>query len=256
MAGALHARLGEPRIQLDANGAPQAAVSRLPHGHAARGSSFGRRMPEIPELEGGHSWAAVPVDFTWDAHLHRKYRPFTGAILKSYEAGAASVRLTYGVLVGDGRFSKYFVDRHKVNVNAMDLCFAYPYQWSDTGGRIKHWCFFLPMNERRTRAFFIFYFDAFRVPFTRLSIPAWLMRPLLRVARRVMIRPLLAQDGGMVAAEQEAYERDPRAPSIELNPVVLAFQDLIVAKWRQHLGAPELGAPDNADAAVLERSHG
>jgi len=66
-------------------------------------------MPEIPELEGSRPWAAVPVDFIWDAHhsmiienvsdfthahLHRKYRPFTGAVLKSYEADSASVRLT------------------------------------------------------------------------------------------------------------------------------------------------------------------
>src|SRR3989442_13484677 len=53
-------------------------------------------MPELPELEGAQAWACVPVDFTWQAHhsliienvsdfthahLHRKYRPFSGAKL-------------------------------------------------------------------------------------------------------------------------------------------------------------------------------
>ena len=143
-------------------------------------------MPEIPELEGASPWASVALDFTWNAHhsmiienvsdfthahLHRKYRPFTDATLTSYNSTDSEVRLSYDVLVGDGRFSKYFVDRRKVNVNSMTLAFAYPYQWSDTGGRIKHWCFFLPMNEGRTRAFFIFYFNTLRIPLTRVALP-------------------------------------------------------------------------------------
>ena len=209
-------------------------------------------MPEIPEIEGPAPWASVALDFVWDAHhsmiienvsdfthahLHRKYRPFTGAKLTGYQATDSEVRLSYDVLVGDGRFSKYMVDRKKVNVNSMELCLKYPYQWSDTGGRIKHWCFFLPVNGGKTRAFFIFYFDALCFPLTSIAIPTWLMRPILRISRRVLIGPLLAQDGDMVQEEQRAYEEAPDAPAMELNPVVIEFQKLIVAKWRAHLGA-------------------
>ena len=43
----------------------------------------------------------------------------------------------------------------------MELCYEYPYQWSNTDGKIKHWCFVLPIDGTTTRAFFLFYFDSF-----------------------------------------------------------------------------------------------
>ena len=218
-------------------------------------------MPEIPELESTTPWPHLSIDFTWaahhslivenvsdftHAHLHRKYRPFSGARLTDLETVGDQVRLSYDVLVGDGRFSKHFVDRSRVRVDRMELCFDYPYQRSDTGGRIKHWCFLLPLDDRTTRVFFLFYFDAVRIPLLRLPMPRGLQRVLMLLARPLLIRPLLGQDGGMVEAEQAAYERDPHAAAYELNPAVGAFQDLIVARWRAHLAgrtAPEASEP-------------
>jgi phenylpropionate dioxygenase-like ring-hydroxylating dioxygenase large terminal subunit len=209
-------------------------------------------MPEIPELEGPAPWASVAIDFVWaahhsliienvsdfsHAHLHRKYRPFNDAKLTDLETSGTQVRLSYDVLVGDGRFSKHFVDRSRVMVDRMDLCFDYPYQWSDTGGRIKHWCFLLPLDLRTTHAFFLFYFDAVQIPLLRRRMPRGLQRLLMRAARRLLIRPLLAQDGRMVEAEQQAYERDPYVAGYELNPAVAEFQKLIVGQWRRHLAA-------------------
>jgi phenylpropionate dioxygenase-like ring-hydroxylating dioxygenase large terminal subunit len=207
-------------------------------------------LPEIPELEGEQRWACVPVDFTWQAHysmiienvsdfthayLHRKYRPFSDATLTFCEPDDRRVRLGYNVLVGDGRISKHFVDRKKVDVNKMELCFDYPHQWSNTGDRIKHWCFVLPLDERTTRVFFLFYFKSLRIPATPFSIPRWLMLPILSIANRVLIRPLLTQDGVMVEAEQLAFDSQSGAPAIELNPAVHEFQRLIVAQWQRHL---------------------
>jgi phenylpropionate dioxygenase-like ring-hydroxylating dioxygenase large terminal subunit len=209
-------------------------------------------MPEIPELEQPVPWASIAIDFTWaahhsliienvsdfsHAHLHRKYRPFSNAKLTDLETTGTQVRLSYDVLVGDGRFSKHFVDRSRVMVDRMDLCFDYPYQWSDTGGRIKHWCFLLPLDLRTTHAFFLFYFDAVQIPLLRRRMPRGLQRLLMRAARRLLIRPLLAQDGRMVEAEQQAYERDPYVAGYELNPAVAEFQKLIVGQWRRHLAA-------------------
>ncbi len=168
-------------------------------------------MPELPELEGAQAWACVPLDFTWQAHhsliienvsdfthahLHRKYRPFSSAKLVHYEPSDNEVRLTYDVLVGDGRLSRHFVDRQRIDVNHM-----------------------------------------VRIPLTRVAVPRWLMSPLLRISNRLMIRPLLMQDGAMVEAEQRAYEAQPDAPAIELNPVVIEFQQLIIEEWRRHCGA-------------------
>ena len=222
------------------------------------GRAAATAMPDIPELEGPRPWVAVAVDFTWaahhsliienvsdftHAHLHRRYRPFSDATLLDVRTVGDRVRLAYDVLVGDGRFSKHFVDRSRVRTDRMELCFDYPYQCSDTGGRIKHWCFLLPLDARTTQVFFVFYFDAIQIPWLRRPMPRWLQRPLLLAARRLLIRPLLAQDGRMVEAEQLAYAGASHVPSVEMNPAVVEFQKLIVARWRRHLESRGGAAP-------------
>ena len=211
-------------------------------------------MPEIPELEGPQAWACVPLAFTWrahhtmilenicdlsHAHLHRAYRPFDDAKLVGLDTNGSRIRLSYDVSVGNGRFSRNFVDRRRANLNRMELCFDYPYQWSNTGNSIKHWCFILPLDAGTTRAFFLFYFDALRIPFTQIAIPRRLMHALLWASNILMIRPLLMQDGAMVEAEQAAFETNPTGPAIEINPAMLEFQKLVVREWRRHLAEIE-----------------
>jgi phenylpropionate dioxygenase-like ring-hydroxylating dioxygenase large terminal subunit len=213
-------------------------------------------IPDIPELEGPDRWACVPVDFTWRAHhsmiidnvsdfthayLHKRYRPFVDAKLTHCETRGNKVELSYDVVVGDGRFSKLFVDRKRVRTNKMDLAFEYPYQWSNTGGKIKHWCFLLPIDERTTRAFFLFYFDALKVPLVPLRIPRFAMTPFLKLANRLLIRPLLSEDGVAVEAEQQAYEKFFDGPALEFNPAVIMFQKLIVRRWEEYLAQPAPG---------------
>src|SRR5262249_5690382 len=142
-----------------------------------------RRIPEIPELEGARRWACVPIDFTVRAHhsmiidnvsdfthafLHRRYRPFVDPKLKHCEAADDRVSLPYETQIGMGKVTGLFVDRKRIDTNSIELCYEYPYQWSNTGGGIKHWCFLWPVDRRTTRVFFLFYFSAFRVPFTPL----------------------------------------------------------------------------------------
>jgi len=209
-----------------------------------------RRLPDIPELEGPDPWPCVPLDFTWRAHhslivdnvsdfshawLHRRYRPFSDARLTRSEAVGDRVHVSYETRVGRGRISGLFVDRRRVNTDAMDLCYEYPYQWSNTDDKIKHWCFFLPIDERTTRTFFLFYFESLRVPFTGVRIPRALMTPVLRTANRLLVAPLLRQDGEAVEAEQRAYEEHHALPVPDLNPAVGLFQQLTVRKWEEHL---------------------
>jgi len=209
-----------------------------------------RRVPDIPELEGRGRWACVPLDFTWRAHhslivdnvsdfshawLHRKYRPFSDARLTRCEAIGDRVYVSYETKVGRGKISGLFVDRRRVNTDAIDLCYEYPYQWSNTDGKIKHWCFFLPIDEHTTRTFFLFYFESLRVPLTRMRIPRGLMTPLLGLANRLLVAPLLRQDGEAVEAEQLAYERYHALAVPDLNPAVALFQQLTVRKWEEHL---------------------
>jgi hypothetical protein len=207
-------------------------------------------IPHIPELEGDEPWACVPIDFTWKAHhsmiidnvsdfthahLHRQYRPFTDAKLTRCEQVGERVYVNYDTAVGTGKVSGLFVDRKRVNTNAMELCYEYPYQWSNTDNKIKHWCFVLPIDERTTRVFFLFYFDALIIPFTSWRIPQWLMTYVLKIANLLLIQPLLSQDGVAVEAEQLGYETHYAAPIIELSPAVHLFQKLTVQKWEEYL---------------------
>ena len=59
--------------------------------------------------------------------------------------------------------------------------------------------------------------------------------PLLRLANRWLIVPLLRQDGVAVEAEQLAWDRHFDRPVPDLNPAVGLFQALTVRKWDEHL---------------------
>ncbi len=208
------------------------------------------KLPDIPELEGPDAWAQIPVDGTWRAHhsmifdnvcdfthayLHRKFRPFVDADLLKYETVGDSVYLEYDTKVGDGQFNKLFINRERVNVDHMKLGYQYPYQWSNTDDQIKHWLFVCPIDERTSRSFFIFYFKQFVIPFTQIGIPKRLLQAFLPAAKQLTVKPLLAEDGVAVEAEQEGWERHWDAPLAELNPVVKAFQDLTIRKWEEYL---------------------
>ncbi len=224
-------------------------------------------MPEIPELEGDDRWACVPVDFTWSSHhsmmidnvcdfthefLHRKYAPFSNSKLLGYETKDDKVFLRYDTKVGRGKISGLFIDRKAIDTNSMELCYHYPYQWSNTDDKIKHWCFVLPIDQRTTRVFFLFYFDHFKIPFTPFKIPRRVMTPFLKLSNLLMIKPLLSQDGVVTQGEQLGWERHWDEPIIEINPVVNAFQALTVKKWEEYL-AREQQKRDQKELVRLER---
>jgi len=225
-------------------------------------------MPEIPELEGANPWECVPLDFTWRGHhsmiidnvsdfthayLHRKYQPFSEATLKKLETRADKVFVSYDAKIGEGRLTKLFVDRGRINTNVMDLCYDYPYQWSNTDDQIKHWCFVLPIDSNTTRVFFLFYFKFFKVPFLPIDVPRFLMRPLLYMANKLHIAPLLKQDGWAVEAEQKGYEEHFEAPIVELNPAVHAFQELTIRKWEEYLRREELRSASKGEGREEDR---
>ncbi len=211
-------------------------------------------MPEIPELEGPGAWACVPVDFTWQAHhsmiidnvsdfthayLHRKFEPFKDPKLTKLDVEGDKVLVEYDTKVGAGKLYSQFVPRTKADTGHMKLGYEYPHQWSNTDGWIKHWCLVLPIDERTTRAFFLFYYKQLKVPLLPVAIPRWLMTPLLEIGNRLLMRPLLEEDGFAVEAEQNGYERHYDAPVAELNPAVLEFQKLTIRKWEEYLAERE-----------------
>ena len=208
------------------------------------------RPPQIPELLRDDPWAGFTVDYTWKTHhsmvidnicdfahafLHRKYQPFVDAKLTHYEADDDRVYLTYDTYMAEGKFSKYFVNRQRVNTRSIEICYEYPYQWSNTGDSIKHYCFLLPIDERTTRVFFVFYFDSVKIPLIAMNAPKWLTQMVLNASVPLLFKPLLAEDGVALEAEQIGYDAHWDAPPIELNPVVPLLQKLTVQKWQDFL---------------------
>lgn len=221
-----------------------------------------RSIPEIPELTGPSRWGCVPVDAEWRGHhsmiidnvsdfthayLHRKYQPFTKSTLTRLEARDDKVYVSYRTKVGGSRLAKLFLD-DRVDRSSIDLCYDYPYQWSVTGGKIKHWCFVLPIDESRSRCFFLFMFDAdvYRVPFLPVHIKGRLLDLFLRMARRTYIEPLLDEDRVAIEAEQDAHDRLHDAPIPELNPAVREFQRLTIDKWTEHVAGARQPARKDA----------
>ncbi len=220
-----------------------------------------RSIPHIPELEGRDRWACVPLTFTWTAHhsmvidnvsdfshafLHRRYRPFVGAKLTRCETVGDDVHVAYDTEIGAGRISSRFVDKGRIDTQYIELCYQYPYQWSNTDDAIKHWLFVLPIDERTTRAFFLFYFKSLKIPVVPVRFPRLAMRAVLKLSNRWLIGPLLGQDGFAVEAEQEGYERHWDARPLEFNPVVRAFQNVTVRKWQEHLEREKVNGAANA----------
>ncbi len=213
-----------------------------------------RKLPEIPEIEessgGEKPWGTVHVDFTCSAHhsmiidnvsdfshafLHRRYKPFDKADLLQLETRGDNVHMTYESRVGRGRISSRFVDHGRLDTDHIDLCYEYPYQWSNTSDEIKHWLFVLPIDEQTTRTFFIFYFKSFKVPSLPIRLPRPVMKAVLKIADRTMITPLLSQDRIAVEAEQEGYNRYWDLRPLEVNPAVREMQQVTVRKWREFL---------------------
>jgi hypothetical protein len=208
------------------------------------------KIPDIPELEGPDRWACVPVKCDWKGHhsmvidnvsdfthafLHKKYKPFWNAELVHWEAQGDRIVLEYDTPVGGGKIFDKFVDKRKVNNSRIKLGYEYPYQWSNTDDQIKHWLFVLPIDEQHCRCFFMFHFKQLKVPGLPIQIPRAVMNPFLQLANKLLVGPLLDEDGFAVEAEQDGYNRHWDAPLAELNPVVKAFQELTIRKWQEHL---------------------
>jgi hypothetical protein len=153
------------------------------------------------------------------------------------------VHIRYRAKVGQGRVTKYFIDRSRGDMNSIELCFDYPYQWSNTGNIVKHWLFLLPVDHQTSRVFFLFYFESLKVPILPIHFPRVVQRAVLHAANALHIAPLLAQDRMALEAEQRAWENHHDKPMVELNPAVTLMQQLMVRKWTEHLARTKRPQP-------------
>ena len=95
----------------------------------------------------------------------------------------------------------------------------------------------LPIDERTSRVFFLFYYKRLKIPFLPLYIPKTLMTPIIRVANGFIVKKVLDQDGAALELEQQGWERNWHTPWAEKNPIVKEFQELTIRKWKEYLAS-------------------
>ena len=175
-------------------------------------------------------------DFT-HAWLHRKYRPFVDAKLTRCEAVGDRVLLELRHADRHGADLRLFVDRRRVRHRLRSSSATSTRTSGRTpAGKIKHWCFVLPIDERTTRVFFLFYFESLKVPLTPFRIPRRLMTLALRLVQPLP-DPAAAETGRLRRRGRAGGLREPlrASRSPELNPAVALFQQLTIRKWEEHL---------------------
>lgn len=207
-----------------------------------------RDIPLIPELEGNKPWPHAIVQFDCEGHhsmlldnvsdfthgfLHRKFQPFEGTDLLRCEAVGDRVELEYRSKIAAGRMQDMFIDRSTSGADHMLACYDYPYHWSNTDNRIKHFLFTLPIDETHNRHIFIFYVSpkSIRLPLIGPRLPRWLVHQMMKATRYVTLEPLLGQDVWVIKREQDGWNRHWDRPAPEFSPVVREFQDLTIRKW-------------------------
>lgn len=222
---------------------------------AEAAASTKRSIPSIPEIDGPNGWAHDVIDFVWHGHhsmimdnvsdfthgyLHRKWKPFEGDELLGMDEQDERVLVHYNSKIAAARIMDMLIDRKAHAGNSHTSCYEYPYQWSNTEEFVKHWLFLLPIDERTTRVFFLFYYRDFKLPLLPFKVPERLMTPLIRLGHQLLVRPLFDEDGWAVQREQEGFEAYWDAPLAEVNPQVLAYQRLTVRKWEAYLASQGL----------------
>jgi len=230
-----------------------------------------RDIPLIPELEGAKPWPHAIVKFDCEGHhsmlldnvsdfthgfLHRKFKPFEGMELLRIESIGDRVELEYRSKIAAGRLQNIFVNRSEADCDHMLACYDYPYHWSNTDGRIKHFLFTLPIDRTHNRHIFIFYLrpDAIRLPLLGPRLPHWLSHQMMQFARVSTLYPLLSQDVWVIKHEQDGWERHWDRPAPELSPVVKQFQDLTIRKWEEFLASRSGPSQRRLPLAPLEEA--
>lgn len=218
-------------------------------------------IPLIPELEGAAPWPHTIVKLDCEGHhsmlldnvsdfthgfLHRKYKPFDGTELLRVETVGDRVELEYRSKIAAGPLQNMFIHRGDSACDHMTACYDYPYHWSNTSDRIKHFLFTLPIDEQNNRHFFVFYTrrDVIKLPLLGPRLPRWIVHQMMQFANATSMTPLLSQDVWVIKREQDGWNRHWDRPAPELSPVVKHFQDLTIRKWEDYL-AQQAHAPSN-----------
>ncbi|MFD0385622.1 hypothetical protein ACFQ2B_34810 [Streptomyces stramineus] len=232
-----------------------------------------RGVPHLPELDGGSAWTRMDLSYDWSAHhsvvlenfndlaheyLHRKYQAFWDARLADHASSGDTVRTRYHVSIGNKPVVGWILRHVQLKAEVIEMTYDYPYQLTEVGDRIRFRAFFLPTSPTTTRVFIVLscQLTSFHCGPVRFGVPRPLARALTGVSRSVLLDRVFSQDGAAVTWEQSGYEAHHDAPSLELNPSMALFQDLIIRKWADTLSRPPVRTPRNGRAPTPETDSG
>jgi hypothetical protein len=66
------------------------------------------------------------------------------------------------------------------------------------------------------------------------TLPRALQQPVMNLANKLYVRPVLNQDNWIMEAEQVAHNEHGGRPSFEFNPFVPKAQQLTMKKWDEY----------------------
>lgn len=206
-------------------------------------------MPVLPQLEQAKPWPVAPIDVTIKSHfsmivenvcdfnhayLHKRFKPFVRPKMKRFGREDDTISVDYDTAFGEGGLAKVAAEKGGKSLDGIGIAYDYPYQRSDISGKYLHWLFMLPIDEQTTRCFFLFLFGPIELPYLGVKLPEMLRKPVLDLANRFYIKPLLAEDKWALEEEQRAHAFHASKPSWEFNPIITAFQKMTLEKWSQY----------------------
>jgi hypothetical protein len=100
-------------------------------------------------------------------------------------------------------------------------------------GIYKLWNLLLPIDRTTTRIFLLTLGEQVKIPFTPWHAPQWLHRPLLPATKRLVVKPLVDEDGWSALIEQKGYDAHFDQPAIEVHPAPRLCYQLTIRKWEE-----------------------
>ena len=203
------------------------------------------QLPQVPEY-GNSNWFMVPFSTYFPAHfsicnensidlfhghLHQNLQSWFDPVLLHLSKGEKSVNADYRVSY-KGLLTKLTelgetVDQ--VITRTLSIKYNYPHYYYSLERMSSAYLMRLPIGPTATRSFSFLFF--------KIPLPKWLLKliqkPLASFLWRFVFKKFFDQDVEMIESEQRNYLANPHREYVEINPVVIALDRLIISQYEK-----------------------